>query len=383
MRLKVILAGIAICGLGSAADAGLTVCNSTDTKVSIAIGYNDAGTWTSEGWWNVEPNACKAVISRDLTNRHYYWHATSTGQTWDGEGFMFCSISDVFTIAGDENCESRGYKRTSFSDFELDKGTTQATLTLLPSGGAGKSVPAAAPEAARPPKNGAQASPAPAPVASAPPAPAQVASAPAAAGPPPGNQDPPGTHGEPFSVGGILGGCIFNDASFQCELSSGNFRYVALSGIQTPDALLEWMLDVPVNTPMGWVGDMISYTGNTAEVVLREATLEGSDPFAATRAGMQGYWTSRDDPKYQLLIAGNQFEEFYDNVPTDSRSVELSNSAPDSCEGPRGGGPYLIAHTYFAQEEPRCFAIDRADGRRLALWPVGGFNPLEFDAAGN
>jgi uncharacterized membrane protein len=327
------------------ADAGLRFCNETDARASVAIGYKgDGGEWTSEGWWRIEPGACTSVIGGDLKRRAYYWRATSKAYSWSMRRFMFCTSPKAFTIVGDDECDARGYDRNGFNEIKLAEGVTAFTFTLNPPSGAGE-MAAAAPKRAAP-------------------------EAPAG--------DPPGTHGEPYTITGYLGGCEGTDTAVECDLYSGGFRYRASTSGPTPQATIERLMDMPVNTPMAWAGDMISYYGPVAEVTIREMSEEGVDPFAGVRGRLQGYWISTEDSAYQLLLAGSLFEEYYDSNPTGTAVVEIAAS----CEGSKGDGPYLVAHSYDEDEDPRCFEIVEATEDTLTLFPLGTMRFLEFRKAG-
>lgn len=119
-----------LCLCAVPAAAGLRICNEADVSASVAIGYSDAGTWTSEGWWNVAPGECSTVIARDLPNRFYYWRADSAaGVLRDGD-YYFCTAQQAFTITGDTGCEQRGFDREGFSEVDVGDARDYAiTLT--------------------------------------------------------------------------------------------------------------------------------------------------------------------------------------------------------------------------------------------------------------
>ena len=336
---------LALAVLSVPAQAALRFCNATDASASVAIGYKGAdGAWTSEGWWRIDPDACKTVIDGDLDRRVYYWRATSKAYSWSMRRFMFCTSPKAFTIVGDADCAQRGYDRNGFNEIKLDEGVIAFTFTLNPPSGADKTAEAE-------PEGTTTETPA---------------------------GDPPGTHGEPYTIAGFLGGCEGTDTAVECDLYAGGFRYRASTSGPTPQATIERLMDMPVNTPMVWSGDMISYHGPVAEVTIREARAEGDDPFADVRARLQGYWTSTEDASYQLLLAGSLFEEYYDNIPTATAVVEIAAS----CEGSKGDGPYLIAHSIDENEDPRCFEIVEATGDTLSLFPLGTMGFLDFRKAG-
>ncbi|HUF45006.1 MAG TPA: DUF1036 domain-containing protein [Aestuariivirgaceae bacterium] len=127
----------ALCGtvllltLGAApVAADLKLCNNTDSRVGVALGYKDMKGWASEGWWNIDPNACETLLQGPLIARYYYIFAVDydKGGSWSGEAIM-CTRDTVFTIRGLRNCQEQGYQQTGF--FEVDtKEETDWTVSL-------------------------------------------------------------------------------------------------------------------------------------------------------------------------------------------------------------------------------------------------------------
>lgn len=111
----IVLSGISI----DPAFADLKLCNTTSSRVGIAIGYKDSDGWATEGWWNVASNTCETLLKGSLIARYYYIHAIDydRGGEWAGKSFM-CSKNKSFTIRGVRECAKRGYNRTGF--FEVD-----------------------------------------------------------------------------------------------------------------------------------------------------------------------------------------------------------------------------------------------------------------------
>jgi uncharacterized membrane protein len=103
------------------AQADLRVCNTTQSRVGVVVGYRDPQGWVTEGWFNLKPNACEAVLKGDLNFKYYYLHAVDydRGGEWAGRSFM-CTREREFTVRGFENCLARGFDRTGF--FEIDTG---------------------------------------------------------------------------------------------------------------------------------------------------------------------------------------------------------------------------------------------------------------------
>jgi uncharacterized membrane protein len=101
--------------------ADLKLCNTTSSRVGVAIGYRDVQGWASEGWWNVASHTCETLLKGVLIARYYYIHAIDydRGGEWGGSLFM-CTDDKSFTIRDVKQCVERGYKKTGF--FEVDTG---------------------------------------------------------------------------------------------------------------------------------------------------------------------------------------------------------------------------------------------------------------------
>lgn len=106
-------------GLSVPATADLKLCNTTSSRVGVAIGYKDEQGWVSEGWWNVASQTCEVLLKGTLVARYYYIHALDydRGGEWGGKAFM-CTDDKAFTIRGVQDCPGRGMKRSGF--FEVD-----------------------------------------------------------------------------------------------------------------------------------------------------------------------------------------------------------------------------------------------------------------------
>jgi uncharacterized membrane protein len=135
-----ILAALFMSGAWQTARAELKLCNGTSSKVGVAIGYKDKDGWTSEGWWNVDSQACSVLIQDKLRARFYYVYAFDydKGGEWGGQ-IPMCTAEAEFTIRGIEDCDGRKYKRSNF--FEVDTQeqadwTVKLTEQPDPNGGA-------------------------------------------------------------------------------------------------------------------------------------------------------------------------------------------------------------------------------------------------------
>ena len=133
MRKVAWLVGLVAFGLSSgAAHADLKLCNKTESRVGVALGYKDKDGWASEGWWNIGPNNCESLLKGPLIARYYYIYAVDydKGGSWGGKAMM-CTRDKIFTIRGIETCQERGFQKTGF--FEVDT-AEEADWTISLSG---------------------------------------------------------------------------------------------------------------------------------------------------------------------------------------------------------------------------------------------------------
>jgi uncharacterized membrane protein len=107
--------------LASSAYADLKLCNTTTSRIGVAIGYQDPSGWTTEGWWNIAASTCETLMAGPLVSRFYYIYALDydQGGVWGGKA-MLCTRDRMFTIHGIEDCVARGFDRSGF--FEVDTG---------------------------------------------------------------------------------------------------------------------------------------------------------------------------------------------------------------------------------------------------------------------
>jgi uncharacterized membrane protein len=117
--------------------AELKLCNTTSSRIGVAIGYKDQKGWATEGWWNVPAQACEVLLSSAVPSRFIYVHAVDydRGGEWSGTNFM-CIADKSFAIRGVQECQKRGYKRSGF--FEVDTGEARNWTIRLTEGEEGK-----------------------------------------------------------------------------------------------------------------------------------------------------------------------------------------------------------------------------------------------------
>jgi uncharacterized membrane protein len=109
---------------------GLRLCNRTNSRVGVAIGYKEKQRWTTEGWWNVAAGTCETIVAGTLVSRFYYVYAVDydRGGVWGGKAAM-CTRDKMFTINGIEDCVARGFEKTGF--FEVDTGEQKSWTVQL------------------------------------------------------------------------------------------------------------------------------------------------------------------------------------------------------------------------------------------------------------
>ena len=71
----------------ASAHADLKLCNSTSSRVGVAIGYQDTTGWATEGWWNIASQTCETLLKGALPSRFVYVHAVDydRGGEWGGK----------------------------------------------------------------------------------------------------------------------------------------------------------------------------------------------------------------------------------------------------------------------------------------------------------
>jgi uncharacterized membrane protein len=124
----VFIASIVVQSAPAAAD--LKLCNSTASRIGVAIGYQDKEGWATEGWWNIASQTCETLLKGAVPSRFIYVHAIDydRGGEWAGKNDM-CTGEKSFTIRGVQDCVSRGYKATGF--FEVDTGDAKEWTVRL------------------------------------------------------------------------------------------------------------------------------------------------------------------------------------------------------------------------------------------------------------
>lgn len=127
--LPLLALGALLCAATPAA-ADLRMCNNTESRVGVSLGYRDATGWITEGWWNIKARGCETLKTGDLVAKFYYLYAVDydRGGEWNGKSFM-CTSEREFSIRGVEDCLARGFDRSGF--VEIDTGEQKSWTIQL------------------------------------------------------------------------------------------------------------------------------------------------------------------------------------------------------------------------------------------------------------
>lgn len=320
------------------AHAKLKVCNKTGELRDVAIGYKTSEGWISEGWWGILDGDCTTVIKDDLTSRYYYYRAKHKGSDFDGDSYNFCTEAKAFTIIGDKNCKTRGFKVEEFRQLELLKGTTGFTLTLddatiysADKVAAENNEPKAAPTA---------------------PAPITQSARPDA---------PSGTHGEPYSIRATLDGCDFVDGLIWCTFLANDWKYVVKDDGKSHSHILEQLDASPNGGTYDLSGDMIFYSGGTAEITIRE--------FASVQASSTN----------SSGVAPGTHGEIYEEIAIFKGCDRIDGLL--SCEFNANGGRYIIFDDGKTDEN----LLNQVDGfainhRYKIIGDIHNYGDITFEA---
>jgi hypothetical protein len=259
------------------------------------VAYKEGDAYQSKGWWNIDPGECKIVIGGDLKRRYYYFRANATGREFTGGEYAFCTVKDVFTITGDENCAGRGYDNTMFKKLDTGKSAKEFTLNLVPA-----EQPVAPPTQA-------------------------------------------GKYGEPYSDNVIFQECLTADGERFCSFHASGTKFYVYDDGRSPQSVFSTLKSFYPGTPISVSGDLVSVYDRTAEVVLRDVVPRPFSDNEELLGKLEGYWYAVDDPNAQFNIVGSERENQYDGQIMGLEYL----SVRESCEEYSGAGPYL----YVREEE--------------------------------
>lgn len=350
MRLVGLSAGLVL--VATAAQADLTACNRTDAVQKLAIAYSDGSQWVSEGWWGLQPGECKLVLPGPLAQRHYYY-TLSDDPGFAGEGYAFCVTSEPFTLPGaDGDCAALGGEQRPFA--HVDTGTTAENFTFEVTG---PRAPVVKGEVE-------------APMIGVPDHAADMGGDEAAIA-----AFEPGTHGEPFTVLGLMQGCSAEGEVPGCTFYAEGWRWIAAADGVSNAAALAAMADLPVNAPVIVTGDMVSMGDITVDAAVSKIEPGEPDPWAGLRDAVQGDWVSAEDPKAALRVDGSEQTDIYDG---EVLSVSVMTFA-DACPEGEPIGPVFFTQVMGGDPEDLfCYAVVEITPDRMELSYIGRGNTLVY-----
>jgi uncharacterized membrane protein len=365
--LKATILALAL-GCAGPAMAGLKICNDTGQEQSVAIGHLVDGSWTSEGWWNIEDGGCSDTVAGDLQNRYYYYRAEVPDGDFEDEGYVFCVIDDVFTIEGQDGCEARGYEEAGFRRIDTGPTATEFTLTLV------------APEDYAPDDK--RKTPEP------------TTNTSLRKSPEPDGGDEArlprrdtigpdtwtsgyrqGSSGDPFSQVAMFQGCDSFDGTRYCAFHAEGWKWYAYYDGPTPDFFLDQVSNLVRGVGVEIEGDILSMGDISVEVALsaltvRPASIEHEREFNL----IQGGWLSVDDPNNLWEFVGGELYETYANDPPDVffwRFASGCDDAPPDVD-------FVMIKTLPETQEQQCYVpmVVSLETLELVYAPRG--NTLSF-----
>lgn len=116
------------------AEAGLIVCNETESRVAIALGRQRDEIWEARGWWRLDAGGCARVIAEHLTSANAWFYAERTGEAGgrlQGGTENFCYSPSRFVSETREDCITHGYAAALFRQIpDPVEGTSRVDLTI-------------------------------------------------------------------------------------------------------------------------------------------------------------------------------------------------------------------------------------------------------------
>jgi hypothetical protein len=185
-----------------------------------------------------------------------------------------------------------------------------------------------------------------------------------------------GSLGEPFTVAGLVQGCTTEGEAPGCSFYAEGWRWMAIQGSGTPDAVLEAMASLPVNAPAVFHGDVLNQGDIIMEVALALVEPGGADADADLRAAVQGDWVSSDDPMAAISVVGSEWSNLYDGQLIDQNVMTLGATCPDASDGQSPG--IVLQMMGGAPEDMTCFGVMDISAGNLTLLHLPRGNVLSY-----
>lgn len=306
----------------ASAHAGLTICNQTEEKRSIAIGYKGGDGWMSEGWWIAEPDQCVEVVSGELKQRYYYYRAITPKGSFKGAGYKFCTQKKSFTIHGDQDCEQRGHRREEFAKVDTGKTSKSFKLTLTGSS-SGKAS-----------RSGS-------------------------------------SNGNQLTINGRNKGCDRVDGTLWCTIEGDGEMFLAMDDGRTPAQFLEQLDGLAMNQTVRLTAQRLAQGDTRTEIAIHALEVPAAPRSQSLRQQQTliGAWRSADDQKSVLRFTsdGGHYD-YYNGDLLEQGGHEVTHACPN---GVKTGGQILVTTTR-GDPEKSCYTIVTLTEDRLVLSLVGG-----------
>lgn len=134
LRMRVVLGfammvgAIGALGAGGTASAQYTFCNKTSYALSAAVGYVDAESLVTRGWWRLRAGECKRVLSDAVSAGRYYVYAEAIPghrgdlRTWSGKTPLCVQNDSLFTLRDQDECGEDPRRQREFLPIDVADG---------------------------------------------------------------------------------------------------------------------------------------------------------------------------------------------------------------------------------------------------------------------
>jgi uncharacterized membrane protein len=113
---------------GRDSKTGLFYCNKSTATLWTAIAIPSDRSYTSKGWWKLEPAQCAKIVKGELTHNHYYvFGLTEDGRSERriaGGDKSFCINAVKFEIDNARTCADLDYDEAMFRRFDIGSATS-------------------------------------------------------------------------------------------------------------------------------------------------------------------------------------------------------------------------------------------------------------------
>lgn len=315
LRLLLVLAISLV--LPSVAQAALDLCNDTSDPQNVAIGYKNADSWVSEGWWQVPVGECAEVVPGVLPRRFYYLRVETEGWVFTDDKLGFCVDDDDFSISGDDSCARRGFRHENFARIDTGPKTPDYSHSLS------LNLKPADPDRA-----------------------ARIAAHPQ------------------FVSEAVFQGCETEVASYSsfCTFIGTGRRFLVYDDGRTSSKLWQQMQEITRGRRVELYGQRDDLFDTTSELVLTALVVQPENRFDRLLASLQGLWLSTMDPNDSFRVSGAERINSYAGAETSVEYISLQ----DSCADYDGEGVFLYTWDNNAGTS-LCYQITRISDEELAL----------------